>query len=235
VPRNRLKRLPGGWRHLPARQARLTRGARAAAFALLPGLAFAAAVAGTPAGDGAAPPHPPISRAHWEPRAGDVILRASDDLVGARIRTASGAGAIYSHVGLVVTRAGQPVVIDVSPFGSGRVEFTDLAKFTTGGEITDLLVVRPRRPVDAARLERDGERLAAAGIGFDYGFDMADGSELYCAELAYHLLGAAGADLRTLPWTEMYVPLHGDRNLIAPDAFAHSPALQPVYRRVVPG
>jgi hypothetical protein len=208
---------------------------RAAAFALLPAVALAAGTAGTPPGEESAPRRPPIASADWQPQAGDVILRASDDLVGARIRTASGEHAVYSHVGLVVTDAGEPVVADVSPFGSGRVEFTNLQEFTTDGTITDLLVVRPREPVDAARLEREAQRLIAAGIEFDYGFDMADASQLYCAELAYHLLRAAGADVSSVPWTRMHVPLHGERNLIAPDAFARSPALQPVFRRVMPG
>ena len=180
-------------------------------------------------------PRPPISAADWRPQAGDVILRASNNLVGSRIRTASGERAIYSHVGMVVTRGGTPQVVDISPYGSGRVEFTDLARFTTDGEIADLLVLRPRRGVDAARLDVEAERLAAAGIAFDYRFDTADASELYCAELTYHLLGAAGVDVSGVKWTQMYVPLHGDRNLIAPDSFAHAAALQPIFRRRVPG
>jgi hypothetical protein len=181
-----------------------------------------------------AQPQPPISLADWEPRAGDVILRASADLVGSRIGTASGERAIYSHVGLVVARDGRPQVIDISPYGSGRVEFTNLAAFTTDGEITDLLVLRPLSPLDTARLEAEAERLAAAGIKFDYSFDMADASELYCSELTYHLLRAAGVDVAAIPWTRMYVPLHGERDLIAPDAFAHAASLRPVFRRRVP-
>ena len=181
-----------------------------------------------------AQPRPPISAANWNPQAGDVILRASNDMVGSRIRTASGKRAIYSHVGLVVTRGGVPQVIEISPYGRGRVEFTDLTRFTTDGETIDLLVLRPRRGVDAERLDAEAERLAAARIGFDYDFDMTDASQLYCAELAYHLLGAAGVDVSGVPWTQMYVPLRGDRNLIAPDAFAHAAVLQPVFRRRVP-
>jgi hypothetical protein len=181
-----------------------------------------------------AQPRPPISPADWIPQSGDVILLASNDMVGSRIRTASGESAVYSHVGLVLTRGGAPQVIEISPYGSGRVEFTDLTRFTTDGEIVDLLVLRPRRGVDATRLDAEAERLAAAGIGFDYRFDMADASELYCAELTYHLLGAAGVDVSGVPWTQMYVPLHGDRSLVAPDAFAHAAVLQPVFRRRVP-
>lgn len=204
---------------------------RAAALVLLPGLLIAGAIAASPAAVPAPPPHPPISAADWQPRAGDVILLAADDLVGARIRTASGDGAIYAHVGLVVNRGGVPQVADISPMGSGRVDFTDPAAFTADGETTDLLVLRPRTAIDAVRLTGEAERLAAAGIEFDYGFDMADGSELYCAELVYNLLAAAGLPVGSVPWTEMYIPLRGERHLVAPDAFAHTPALQPVFRR----
>jgi hypothetical protein len=204
---------------------------RAAAFVLLPGLLIAAAIAGSPVSSPPAAPHPPISVADWQPQAGDVILLASDDLVGSRIRSASGDAAIYSHVGIVVTRGGARQVAEISPFGSGRVDFTDLATFTTDGTTSDLLVLRPRAGLDAGRLASEAERLAGAGVEFDYAFDMAGASELYCAELVYHLLGAAGFDLSSVPWTQMHVPLHGERKLVVPDAFAHAPALQPVFRR----
>jgi hypothetical protein len=207
---------------------------RAAAFALLPGLLIAGAIAASPLAAPTLPRHPPIAAAEWQPQAGDVILLAADDLIGSRIRSASGNGAIYAHVGVVVTRGGVPHVAEVTPFGSGRVDFTDLAAFTTDGKTTDLLVLRPHAPIDAGRLTAEAERLAAAGIEFDYAFDMNDGSELYCAELAYRLLAAAGHDVSSVPWTEMYLPLHGDRNLVAPDAFAHAATLRPVFRRQLP-
>ena len=180
----------------------------------------------------AAAPHPPISPADWQPQAGDLVLLASDDLIGSRIRSASGDGAIYSHVGVVVTRGRAPQVAEISPFGSGRVEFTDLGAFAADGTTSDLLVLRPRTGIDAVRLASEAERLAAAGVEFDYAFDMADASELYCAELAYHLLGAAGLDLSGVPWVRMNLPLHGERNLVVPDAFARTTALQPVFRRL---
>lgn len=169
------------------------------------------------------------------PQPGDVILTAADDLLGANIRNASGHDAVYSHIGLVVLRDGAPAVIEATPFGSGRVGFTDLAAFTRDPETSELLVLRPRAPIDAGRLAAQAERLAAADVPFDYDFDMADESALYCAELAYRLLAAAGVDVSGLRWTDMYIPLHGERRLVTPDAFAHSAALQPVFRRRSPG
>lgn len=208
---------------------------RVAAFVLLSGLpALAVIVTSAGAAAPAPPPYPPVASEDWQPRAGDVILRSSDDLVGSRIRIASGESAIYSHVGVVVIRGAVPQVAEISPFGSGRVDFTDVTAFTTDGDAGDLLILRPRTPIDAGRLTAEAERLAAARIGFDYGFDMTDGSELYCAELANRLLGTAGFDVAGVPWTSMEVPLQGERNLVTPDAFAHTPTLRPVFRRRSP-
>jgi hypothetical protein len=178
-----------------------------------------------------AAPLPPISPLEWVPQPGDVVLTAADDLIGGNIRRASGEGSVFSHIGLVVLRDGAPAVIEATPFGSGKVTFADVDSFTRNPETTELLVLRPRTGIDARNLGAEAERLVAAGVGFDFAFDMTDSSELYCAELVYHLLGSAGVDLGSLPWTQMYIPLHGDRNLVVPDAFAHSPALQPVFRR----
>jgi hypothetical protein len=200
-------------------------------MALLPAFLTAAAFAARPAEEPVAPPHPPVAAADWQPRAGDVVLRASDDPVGAGIRSASGGGAVYSHVGLVVARAGGAEIVDISPYGSGRVGFTDLGAFTTDGDTIDLLVLRPRTPIDAARLTAEAERLAGGKVEFDYRFDMADGAKLYCAELAFRLLAEAGFDVGSIPWTQMHVPLHGERRLVTPDAFAHSAGLVPVFRR----
>jgi len=203
----------------------------AAALALLPASLGAVALGG---GSGSAPElprQPPISRASWEPQAGDLVFRASRGLVGERIRAASGHAAIYSHVGLVVTRAGAPAIVDVSPYGSGHVEFTGVTAFTTDPETSDLLIMRSAAALDRARLAAEAERLVAARTGFDYDFDMHEPGELYCAELAYNLLEAAGLDLSSVRWTDIHVPFTGTRRLVTPDALAHAAGLRPVFRR----
>lgn len=204
--------------------------ARAALLVLAPALLGAAMIV-SGAAERPAAPLAAIPASEWIPQPGDLILTAADDLVGANIRSASGRDAVFSHTGIVVERDGAPAVIEATPFGTGRVGFADIGAFTRNPETTELLVLRPRTPIDSARLTAEAERLAAAGIAFDYGFDMTDASELYCAELAYRLLAAGGFDVGTIRWTEMYIPLHGRRNLVAPDAFAHAANLQPVFRR----
>jgi len=214
----------------PARPGRLT---FRALLALLPALLGGAVIA---AGAGA-PPAPlrlPIAAAEWQPRPGDVILTASDDALDANIRGASGARATYSHVAIVVTRNGAPAIIEASPFGNGHVAYADLAAFTGDPKLSDLLILRPRAPIDTAALDAEAARLADARIPFDYQFDMADGVSIYCAELAFNLLRTAGLPLADVPWANLYVPLVGDRMMIIPDAFARSASLAPVFRRRTP-
>jgi hypothetical protein len=181
-----------------------------------------------------AAPLPAISPHEWVPQPGDVILTASDDLLATNIRGASGHEAVFSHVALVVERGGGSAVIEATPFGDGKVGFAELDAFTRDPETTELLVLRPRSPVDGARLTAEAERLASARIQFDYSFDMADGAELYCAELVYRLLATAGFAVGTVPWTNMSIPFQGGRHLVTPDAFAHSAQLRPVFRRRKP-
>jgi hypothetical protein len=207
--------------------------ARAALLVLAPALVGGAVIVGG-AAERPAAPLPAISLHQWTPQPGDIILTAADDLLGTNIRNASGRDAVYSHIGLVVLRNGAPAIIEATPFGTGKVAFSDLGGFTRNPETTELLVLRPRAPIDTARLSAESERLTAAAVEFDYGFDMADSSELFCAELAYRLLDAAGLDVSGIPWTDMYIPLHGNRRLVTPDAFARAAALQPVYRRRKP-
>jgi len=204
---------------------------RAAAVALLPAVLVAGAVAQTPNAVPEPPRHLPIAPSQWQPRTGDVILRASADLVGRRIRAASGGGAVYSHVGLVVERAGGPAVIDVSPFGGGTVEFSDVGAFTTAGETTDLLILRPRGSFDPAGLEREAERLARTAVPFDYDLDLQDPAELYCAELVRNLLAEAGLEVGGLERRDIFLPFTGLRTVVVPDAFARTAALGPIFRR----
>jgi hypothetical protein len=194
---------------------------------LLPAMLAAAGLATRPP----SPAGPPIGADQWQPRAGDVILTAADDLLGQRIASASGEAAVYSHVGLVVSHGGRLKVIEASPFGSGDVAYAELDAFTRDPKTTALLVLRPTSPLNEARLDREAERLAAARIPFDYELDDRDGSRLYCAELVRNLLGTAGVDLDGVKRTHVHVPLTGDRAVIMPDAFAHVDGLRPIYRR----
>lgn len=203
---------------------------RAATFALLPVLLVAGAWA---ASHGIAPPErrPAIAAADWQPRPGDVILTAADDMLGSRIASASGDSAVYSHIGVVVEKDGRPAVIESSPLGEGHVAYADLAAFTTDPNLSDLLILRPAAPVDGATLSRDAAALAAAKVPFDFALDMSDDARIYCAELAYKLLARSGVDMSGIAWIDADVPLSGRRRLVTPDAFARLPGMQAVYRR----
>jgi len=203
-------------------------------LALLPALLGGGVIA-MGSGSPPAPRRPPIAVGDWQPRPGDVILTAADDSLDANIRGASGGQAAYSHVAVVVTRGGAPVVIEASPFGGGHVAYTDLAALTGDPKLSDLLILRPRSAIDTAALDGEAARLAQARVPFDYRFDMADGASIYCAELAFNLLRTAGLPLGDVPWIDLYVPFVGDRPMIIPDALTRSASLKPIYRRRTPG
>lgn len=207
--------------------------ARAILLALAPGLLGAAVVAGG-AADRIRPPLAAISAERWQPRPGDVILTSSDDLIGTQIRDASGDGAIYSHVGLVVARGGRLAVIEATPFGAGVVAYADLAAFTTDPGLEQVAILRPRAPLDAARLSREAARLAEARTAFDYDLDTDDASSLYCAELVANLLRAGGVNLAGLRRVTMHVPMTGERDVVVPNAFALISELETIARQVRP-
>lgn len=207
--------------------------ARAILLALAPGLLSAAVVAGG-AADNIPAPLTPIPPSSWRPLPGDVILTAADDAIGTQIRTASGQNAVYSHVGLVVGRGGGVGVVEATPFGAGTVAFTSVEAFTTAPGLSELLVLRPRRRIDAARLSAEAMRLAAARVPFDYDLDADDPSRLYCGELVFNLLAAAGADLGGVDRVPIWLPLTGDRAVIVPNAFALATNFDRVARSVRP-
>lgn len=207
--------------------------ARAILLALAPGLLGAAVVAGG-AADRIPPPLAGISAERWQPRPGDVILTSADDLVGTRIRAASGDGAIYSHVGLVVARGDRLAVIEATPFGAGTVAYTDLTAFTTDPGLEEIAILRPRDALDSARLNREASRLAEARVAFDYDLDADDGASLYCAELVANLLRVAGVDLAGLRRVTVHVPTLGERDVIVPNAFALLPQLDAVATQIRP-
>lgn len=204
--------------------------ARAILLALAPGLLSAGVVA-SGAGDRVPAPLAPIPHASWQPQPGDVIVTAAEDVVGTQIRDASGENAIYSHVGLVVARGEGTAVVEASPFGAGTVAFASVEAFTTAPGITDLLILRPRDPIDGAGLSAQAARLAEEAVPFDYDLDADDPSRLYCAELVFNLLADAGADLRGVGRVAMWIPFTGDRQVIAPDAFALAPRFTRIFRR----
>ncbi len=204
--------------------------ARTILLALTPGL-LSAAVLASGAAEPVRPPLAPISPAVWQPRAGDVIVTAADDVIDAQIRNASGKDAGYSHIGLVVARGDGLAVIEATPFGAGTVAFKSVEAFTTDPGLVDLLVVRPRAPFDAERLSAEATRLADAAVPFDYDLDADDPSKLYCAELVFNLLRHSGVDLTGVRRAPMWIPLTGERDVIPPQAFAIAPQFERVARR----
>ncbi len=172
---------------------------------------------------------PSILLQHWTPQVGDVVFRASADLIGEAVRQRSGRAGRFSHVGVVVaTPTGELMVIDDSPFGTGHAALHGIAAFVDEPTTSAVLVMRPRDAVDAAAVNAVAVDLVRRQVPFDFAFDADDRSALYCSELAFDVLRAAGVRWTGVRRTALTIPLIGDRAVITPDALARSPALRPV-------
>ena len=166
---------------------------------------------------------------HWTPRIGDVVFRASGDLVGDAIRERSGTAGRFSHVGIVVATGTRAlVVLDDSPFGAGHAMLHGIAAFITEPTTSAVLVMRPRVAIDTAKLDAFASDLVRRHVPFDFAFDADDASALYCSELVFDVLRAGGVAWTGIRRTTLAIPLAGRRDVITPDALTRSLALQPV-------
>ncbi len=156
------------------------------------------------------------------------MFRASGDVISDAVRARSGSAGRFSHVGVVVTITGTPMVLDVSPFGTGHAGLHTIAAFVDEQATVRVLVMRPRQPVVVRKLDRYAADIVRRRVSFDYAFDANDDSRLYCSELVYKALRKAGVSWADVQTQRMNVLLTGDRDVITPDALAHSVALTSV-------
>ena len=164
----------------------------------------------------------------WRPRAGDVVFRASADVIGDAIRARSGAAGRFSHVGVVVDLTGTPMVLDVSPFGTGHVKLSAIAEFVAEPTTSRVDIMRPKLLPNIVALNAEATAIVRHHVPFDYTFDTADDRALYCSELVYKVLRKAGVRWHDVPTQRMSVLLADDRDVITPDALARSVSLRPL-------
>lgn len=133
------------------------------------------------------------SAADYVPRDGDIIFHASRSTQSRAVQAATHSR--YSHMGLVLVRAGKPVVLEaVQP-----VKYTPLAQWQARGEGGHYVVKRLKAPLpdDAgARLQREATRYL--GKPYDLTFEWSD-KRIYCSELVWKLYrDALGIELAPL-------------------------------------
>ena len=114
---------------------------------------------------------------------GDMVFQQSRSAQSLAIQQATHSP--YSHMGMIVTRQGQPFVLEAA----ARVGYTPLAQWTAQGERGHYVVKRLR---DASRLTpKAREQLAQAGaeyVGkpYDLVFAWSD-DQIYCSELVWKI------------------------------------------------
>ncbi len=132
-------------------------------------------------------------------RNGDLIFRTG---FGIETRMLSIVGNGYSHVGVIYRSGGAWQVVHALPGGPhGAVQTEPVEDFIRFARNGDYRVMRVRwHGADArARFDRAVRRSVEALRGrkllYDFAFDLGEPSRIYCTELAWRVLRAAGVDL----------------------------------------
>lgn len=178
----------------------------------------------------------------YEPRTGDIVFHTSTSRQSIAVQAATHSP--YSHMGIVLFRAGKPFVFEaVQP-----VKYTPLAAWLARGKGGRYVVKRLRTPLSPAAAERlQAQAARYAGKPYDLTFEWSD-ERIYCSELVWKLYqSAAGIELAPLARLDSFdlsspavrarlrerygdkVPR--DEPVIAPAAIFNSPLLVEVDRR----
>ncbi len=154
-------------------------------------------------------------------RDGDIIFRRGTDAVS-EVVLGLDPLTVYSHVGIVVFRGSEPMVVHAVPAESpGEDDVVKLepakrflaANRSSGMAVYRLLEVSDDVSGSAVKMAtREALRLAQSNIPFDNGFDLDTPEQLYCTELVWHAYRKAGIDLVPNPphkslllWSGRYI------------------------------
>lgn len=168
-----------------------------------------------------------------EVREGDVVLRRCAGLTS-RLVVESDTGGVFSHVGIVVDSAGQPMVVHAVPGepdykgDPDRVKMTPIGDFYARGYAQAAAVMRPLDHEAGRRAARKALEVYRRGTRFDHDFDDRDTSAMYCTELVVHAYRAAGVELVGPERTGLKLPLV-ERRCILPSQVERSDELKRIY------
>lgn len=136
-----------------------------------------------------------------EAQSGDLIFRRGRSF-GSVVVAAADPVTEFTHVGIVVTGPGRPLVVHVEP-GAGK-DYSDRVRLELLDVFTSVDVAVEwalYRPVAASERMRRVACRAAMGfwkqkLRFDTAFDLASPKAIYCTELVWRAYWKAGLDLR---------------------------------------
>lgn len=151
---------------------------------------------------------------------GDLVFRRGRDLV-AHLILAKEQSSRFSHVGVVVFRAGQAMVVHAMPAEGdhpGGVLLEPLTVFLAPAVAADASIKRLPLLSEAQRRVLLAKATTWLGRPFDHSLRYSDDSAFYCTELVLKLFKAAGHDLYGLVELQRFFTV--DEDIASPDALA---------------
>jgi hypothetical protein len=165
---------------------------------------------------------------------GDVVFRRGDSFVSQIVLSADPTGQ-YSHVGIVITRDGVPLVVHASPAESSDTPSVTIAEpfpSFVAPEKASVYAVYRTRNVSKAIAKEAALRAAAyvrAATPFDSAFDLDSPNRVYCTELVWRSYAEAGLDLAVSGRYRLKLPLF-DKEVLVPSSISASRHLEPIAK-----
>lgn len=170
-------------------------------------------------------PIPPnVAHIKWEGqlREGDIIFRRGKDAVSEAVLGLDPL-TVYSHVGVVVFRGSEPMVVHAvpaeEPGEENVVKLEPATRFLAADRSSGMAVYRLHEVSNdasesaAKTVTREALRLAQSNTPFDNAFNLDTPDQLYCTELVWHIYRKARIDLAPTPphmrfllWSGRYIP-----------------------------
>ena len=132
---------------------------------------------------------------------GDVVLRCGAGMLSHAVLLAEGNDGIYSHVGIVVDSAGQPMIVHAVPDepdyegDPDRVKMDTPAKFFNRMQAIRGEVLRHHDAVAARLAAEKALQVYHRHTLFDHDYDDSDTTLMYCTELVVFVFSQSGAPL----------------------------------------
>lgn len=168
-------------------------------------------------------------------RDGDILFRRGKEAVS-EVVLGLDTRSVFSHVGIVVFRAGEACVVHAVPAEAegeeDAVKLEPVSRFLAADRSSGMAVYRLHEASDHTSgsppklAAREALRLAQANTPFDNAFDLNTPDLLYCTELIWHVFRKAGIDLAPKPPSKRFQLWSG--RYILPSTLQASPLIKRV-------
>lgn len=157
---------------------------------------------------------------------GDLVFRRGVDTIG-RIVLSQSEQSRFSHVGMVIRVADEPLVVHALPEtrgNDGGVQVDRLGTFSSPLRAADIGYYRIAQLTQGQRREIHRYLLEHVGTPFDLRFEYSTDNSMYCTELVLKALNEVGVELAPSLGTVRVIAV--DEPAFPPDALRQSGQLQ---------